>query len=123
MKIVIVEDNEDNRRLAMKRLRAAGHTVLEAPAGADLPSRLRDDPPDLVLLDLQLPEIDGLSLARALRADPALSATAVVACTAFAMPGDRERALGAGCDGYVSKPVDIRQLPQQLLEIYHATRR
>ncbi len=123
MKLLIVEDNEDNRRLAGKRLRAAGWTVLEATDAPTALECLRLEGVDLVLLDLQLPGMDGLGLAATIRATPELHRLVLVACTAFAMAGDREKALAAGCDGYISKPIDIRQLPEQLLEILHETRR
>lgn len=120
MRILIVEDNEDNRRLAGKRLRASGHTLLEVTRGAEAMDRIRADRPDVVLLDLQLPDIDGLELVRQVRAEPDIADTVIVACTAFAMMSDRKKALDAGCNGYIPKPVDIRALSDQIQEIWHA---
>lgn len=123
MTILVVEDNEDNRRLVFKRLRAAGHTLVEAVDVAQARARLKEGAPDLVLLDLQLPDGSGLDLVGEIRGDEALRGVVVVACTAFAYAQDREDALSAGCDAYLSKPVDIRALPSQLEEILHAAGR
>lgn len=123
MTILIVEDNEDNRRLASKRLRAAGHQLVEAVNAAEARARLKEGRPDLVLLDLQLPGEGGLSLVKDLRRDPSLEGLVVVACTAFAFAQDREDALAAGCDAWLSKPVDIRRLPEQLEAIHAAAAR
>ena len=123
MNILIVEDNEDNRRLAFKRLRAAGHSLVEAVDGAEARARLAEQHPDLILLDLQLPDISGLELVAEIRASESLKGITVVACTAFAYAQDKEDALEAGCDGYISKPVDIRRLPEQLEAILERSRR
>ncbi|MBI5017516.1 MAG: response regulator [Deltaproteobacteria bacterium] len=104
--ILIIEDNEQNRYLATFLLEKHGFRVVEAvdgPSGLVLAS---DRPPDLVLLDIQLPQMDGYEVARRLRAQPVLRAVPIVAVTSYAMPGDREKALAAGCDGYVEKPIN-----------------
>lgn len=114
MTVLIVEDNEDTQRLVTKRLRASGHTVMAARGAAEAWAALDAGLPDLVLLDLQLPDGDGLELARGMRADPRLDRVALVACTAYAFASDKERALEAGCDAWISKPVDIRALAGEL---------
>lgn len=123
MKILIVEDNEDNRRLLLKRLRGLGHVLREAATGQAALEAVDQEVPELILLDLQLPDMPGEQLARLLRADPNLHKTVLVACTAFAMPQDKERALAAGCDGYLSKPLDLRRVAEQLEEFAHVTSR
>lgn len=105
-RILLIEDNEQNRYLATFLLRARGWQVLAAedgPAGIEL---ARASDPALILLDIQLPQMDGYAVARALKADAALAAIPIVAVTSYAMAGDREAALAAGCDGYVEKPID-----------------
>ncbi len=104
--VLIIEDNVQNRYLATYLLEHHGFTVvaaLDGPQGITLAGRLL---PDLVLLDIQLPGMDGYSVARALRRVPALRATPIIAVTSYAMAGDREKAVAAGCDGYVEKPID-----------------
>ena len=106
LNILLVEDNEQNRYLATFLLERRGHEVVYAengPVGIDLASRRT---PDIVLLDIQLPDMDGYAVARALRANPALRSVPIVAVTSYAMPGDREKALAAGCTGYIEKPID-----------------
>jgi CheY-like chemotaxis protein len=105
-KILLIEDNEQNRYLATFLLERRGHEVVPAadgPLGIDLAGRIR---PDLILLDIQLPGIDGYAVARALKSDPATRSVPVVAVTSYAMAGDRERSMEAGCDGYIEKPID-----------------
>lgn len=105
-KILLIEDNEQNRYLATFLLEEQGFTVIHAadgPTGLDLAGRER---PDLILLDIQLPLMDGYAVARALRANPAVADVPIVAVTSYAMAGDREQAISAGCDGYLEKPID-----------------
>jgi two-component system, cell cycle response regulator DivK len=105
-KILLIEDNPNNRYLVTFLLEARGHEVVPAHdgrAGIALALALQ---PALVLLDIQLPEMDGYEVARALKAHPDSAALPIVAVTSFAMLGDRERALAAGCDGYIEKPID-----------------
>ena len=106
-RILLVEDTPANRALATKILRAAGHEVLTAETGAAGIELARASLPDLVLLDLGLPDIDGWAAIAGIRADAATSGLRVVAFTAHAMAGDRERALAGGFDGYLSKPIDF----------------
>ena len=105
-KILLVEDNAVNRRLAEYLLRSTGYTVLEAATAREAFDRIRADQPDLILMDLHLPEMDGLEATRRLKGNPATRHIPVVALTAYGMPGDRERALAAGCAGYITKPID-----------------
>ncbi len=107
-KILVVEDNPANLKLAEFLLRRAGHEVLravEARAGLAL---ARSEAPDLVLMDVQLPGMDGLAATRELKSDPATRGIRVLALTAFAMKGDREKILEAGCDAYLAKPYDYQ---------------
>jgi two-component system cell cycle response regulator DivK len=107
-KILVVEDNPTNMRLVILLLQSAGHTVLsatDAEAGLTL---ARDEQPNLILMDIQLPGMDGLEATALLKRDSATSAIPVVALTALAMKGDEERIRAAGCDGYIAKPLAYR---------------
>ena len=104
--ILIIEDNEQNLYLATFLLEKAGHTVVAARGGAEGIATAARVLPALILLDIQLPEMDGYDVARALRRNPALAGTPIVAVTSYAMVGDRERALSAGCNGYIEKPIN-----------------
>ena len=106
--ILIVEDNEANQLLASAVLEREGYKVEVASSSGEALERLKRRPPDLILMDVQLPGIDGLSLTRLLKADERTASIPVVALTALAMRGDRERSLDAGCAGYISKPIDTR---------------
>lgn len=105
-KVLLIEDNEQNRYLVAFLLEARGHVVVHAgsgPIGIELAGQVR---PDLILLDIQLPGMDGYAVARALKSSPALKAIPIVAVTSYAMTGDREKALAAGADGYIEKPIN-----------------
>ena len=105
-KILLVEDNEQNRYLATFLLEQRGYEVVHAesgPQGLELAATAR---PDLVLLDIQLPGMDGHAVARALKADPTLKVIPIVAVTSYAMAGDREKVLAAGAEGYIEKPIN-----------------
>lgn len=108
-RVLVVEDNPLNLELVRDILVVAGYDVLEAVDGTAGVEIARLEKPDLVLMDLQLPGLDGLEATRILRADPALRKTAIVALTAHAMRGEEERALAAGCDGFITKPIRIRE--------------
>jgi CheY-like chemotaxis protein len=105
--ILLVEDTPANRALATKLLHAAGHVVLTADNAADGIAQVRSHLPDLVLMDLGLPDMDGRKALGVIRADPRIAEIRVVAFTAHAMVGDRERALAEGFDGYLSKPIEF----------------
>jgi CheY-like chemotaxis protein len=103
--ILVVEDNRDNMELMDYLLTAFGYTPMLARGGADAIRLARQQPPDLILMDLQMPEMDGHEASAAIRGEPGLEGCTIVAVTAFAMVGDRERILAAGFDGYISKPI------------------
>jgi two-component system cell cycle response regulator DivK len=112
-KILVVEDSPDNMKLFRTVLTLKGHEVTGLPGGEGLLETIQRTTPDLVLMDIQLPGQDGFALLREIRQSP-FSALRVVALTAHAMTGDRERALEAGFDGYITKPIDIRNFPTQV---------
>ena len=105
-RILIIEDNAQNRYLATFLLEQRGHTVLQAETGPDGLRLAATDAPDLILLDIQLPGMDGYDVARQLKSDPRLSGIPIVAVTSYAMVGDRERCLEAGASGYMEKPIN-----------------
>jgi len=109
--ILVVDDNPTNLKLVGYLLSSHGYEVRTAVDAPDALGQLAQFRPRLILLDLQLPGMDGFTLARRLRDDPAWRDVAIVAVTAFAMKGDEERAMAAGCDAYVTKPIDTRALP------------
>ncbi len=105
-KMLLIEDNEQNRYLATFLLEQSGYEVVPAvsgPVGIELAGRVQ---PDLIVLDIQLPGMDGYAVARAMKSDPQLRSIPIVAVTSYAMVGDREQAMGAGCDGYIEKPIN-----------------
>ena len=110
--ILIVDDNAMNLKLARVLLRNEGYDVRTAGDAAEALRVLVDFRPHLILMDIQLPGMDGLTLTRMLKARPDHRKTIVVALTAYAMKGDEDRLLAAGCDGYVSKPIDTRTFPE-----------
>jgi len=105
-KILLVEDNPVNRRLAMFLLRSQGYQVREATSAQEAFAILRTEQFDLIVMDIQLPGMDGLEATKKLKAEPAIANIPVIAVTSYAMSGDREKALAAGCSGYVTKPID-----------------
>ena len=105
-KILLVEDNEVNRRLAGFLLRSQGYQVREATSAIEAFEILRTEHPDLIVMDIQLPGMDGLEVTRKLKEQSGTADIPVVAVTSYAMKGDRENALAAGCAGYVTKPID-----------------
>jgi len=113
-KILLIEDNEQNRYLATFLLEAHGYEVVQATNGRHGLQLARSEHPDLILLDIQLPEMDGYAAARELRKIEGLTNTPIVAVTSYAMTGDRERALAAGCSGYIEKPIDPDSFAQQV---------
>jgi two-component system, cell cycle response regulator DivK len=107
-KVLVVEDNAANRALATFLLQSAGHCVLSATDGEAAVALARNEQPDLILMDIQLPGMDGLAATVVLKADAATAAIPVIALTALAMKGDEERIRAAGCDGYIAKPLDYK---------------
>ncbi|HEX5134145.1 MAG TPA: response regulator, partial [Thermoanaerobaculia bacterium] len=119
MKILVVEDSPDIRVLVRMLLEAGGHEVLTAADGRAGVEAARKAQPDLVLMDLSLPILSGWEAARAIKDDPATSSIPVVAVTAHAMHGDRERALAAGCDGFIAKPIDEETFEPLVRSFFH----
>lgn len=115
--ILVVEDNDKNRKLVRDVLTVRGYRLLEAVTGEDGVRLAREHRPDLVLMDIQLPGIDGIEALRQLRADPALVGTPVLAVTASAMTHDRQKILAAGFDGYQSKPISVRPFLEAVREV------
>jgi two-component system, cell cycle response regulator DivK len=109
-RILVVEDNEKNMKLFRDVLVATGYRTLEATTGGEAVDMASEFTPDLVLMDIQLPDLDGVQALHRLRANARTATIPVLALTAQAMHGDRERFLAAGFDGYLSKPVDVREL-------------
>ena len=109
-KILLVEDNDMSRDMLSRRLQRKGHELLLAGDGMQAILMAESEAPDLILLDMSLPVIDGWEAARRLKASPTTSSVPIIALTAHAMTGDREKALAAGCDEYDTKPVDFAQL-------------
>ena len=108
-RILLVEDNAVNRRLAQFLLKSQGYEVWEATSAPEAYAALKERRPDLILMDIQLPEVDGLTATRHLKADPATCDIPVVAVTSYARKGDEAKAFEAGCSGYVTKPIDKTQ--------------
>jgi len=109
-RILIVEDNPANMTLAVFLLESAGYTVLSATDAEAGLTRARGEQPDLILMDIQLPVMDGYEVTRRIKADPALWHIPIIAVTSYALSGDEEKTRQAGCDGYVAKPFSPRQL-------------
>lgn len=114
--ILIVDDNATNMKLMAFLLQSSGYQVRTATSAQEALAQIDTSLPRLILLDLQMPEMDGLTLTRKLRADARTANLIIVAVTAFAMKGDKNRAMEAGCDGYIAKPIDTRTLSHQVAE-------
>jgi CheY-like chemotaxis protein len=112
--ILVVDDNPINLKLVSDLLAFEGYRVLKAEDGEQAAASVDAEPPDLILLDVDLPGIDGLTLTKRLKSDVRTGDIIIVALTAFAMKADRQRAMAAGCDAYVTKPIDTRGLPGQV---------
>ncbi|MCA9583920.1 MAG: response regulator [Myxococcales bacterium] len=122
-RILLVEDNEMNRDMLSRRLERKGHVVLIAVNGLQGVEMARAERPDLVLMDMSLPEIDGWEATRRVRADSEIGRTPIIALTAHAMDGDRQRVLDAGCDEYETKPVEMDRLLQKIERLLRASLR
>jgi CheY-like chemotaxis protein len=120
-RILIVDDNATNLKLVAYLMKANGYTVDTALDAESAIVAIRNHHPDVILMDIQLPGIDGLELTRRLKADPATRDIVIVAVTAYAMKGDQAKALAAGCDDYITKPIDTRALPETIAR--HLARR
>jgi two-component system cell cycle response regulator DivK len=116
-KILIVEDNPASQRLLEMALRPKDYILLKAADGAEALDMALREHPDLILLDVRLPGMDGLEVARRLRHNPAFNQMPIICVTAYAMMGDQEKALNAGCDVYLAKPIDTRKLPELVAEM------
>lgn len=113
-RILYIEDNVENRVLVKRVLEVEGYVVLEADDGPSGMRIAKQEVPDLILMDINLPEVDGYEMTARLRQVPSLVGVPIVALTAYVLKGDRERSLEAGCDGYIQKPVDVDLLPTQI---------
>ena len=116
-KILLIEDNEMNRDMLSRRLVKRGYEVVIALDGREGVDKARAESPALVLMDMSLPVLDGWEATRELRADPATRSIPVIALTAHAMAGDEERAMEAGFDGYITKPIDVRTFPDAIAKV------
>lgn len=116
-KILVVEDTEDNRQILRDLLGMAGYTLVEAHDGAQGVAMATEHRPDLILMDIQMPVMDGYEATRRIKADPALAAIPVIAVTSYALSGDEAKTRAAGCDGYVAKPYSPRQMLAKVREI------
>ena len=114
IRILYIEDNRENLLLVRRILEAEGFSVTGAPDGPSGLEIAAEMQPDLILLDINLPEIDGYDLAKRFRQTPGLQQVPILAVTANVMHGDRERTLEAGCDGYIQKPIEVDRLPDQV---------
>lgn len=117
--VLVIEDNEQNLYLMRFLLEKNDFTVVEATDGINGVEAAKKIKPDLILLDIQLPIMDGYAVARELRKDDQLAAVPIVAVTSYAMAGDRERALEAGADGYIEKPIDPEKFIEQIKQFIH----
>lgn len=113
-RILLVEDNEMNRDMLSRRLTRKGYEVVIAVDGRQGVEMATSENPDIILMDMSLPEIDGWEATRRIKADPAVNAIPVIALTAHAMAGDREQALAAGCDDYDTKPIELPRLLEKI---------
>ncbi|MBM4136754.1 MAG: response regulator [Nitrospira sp.] len=113
-KILIVEDNEDSRELVVKVLKNKGYLTVEAVDGEDAIEKAMAERPDLILMDISIPKIDGYEVTKRLKSQEEFRDIPIVALTAHAMKGDREKIIVAGFEGYISKPINVRELPDQV---------
>lgn len=113
-RILVVEDNRDNMTLIVDVLQSLDYQVLEATDGEQGVTIARQEKPDVILMDLSLPKLDGWTAASIIKSEAALKHIPIIALTAHAMVGDRERAIEAGCDDYLSKPINLRELVNKL---------
>lgn len=112
--ILYVEDNSDNRILVRRVLEAEGYQIAEAGNAEDAMQKIQSVRPNLILMDINMPDVDGYALTARIKTTPGFASVPIIAVTANVMRGDRERSLEAGCDGYIQKPIDIDILSQQI---------
>ena len=122
-RILIVEDNLQSMRLIEMTLKAKGYTLLEAFDGEEAIEVAVRERPDLVILDIQLPKMSGLEVTKKLRETPGFAHTPIIAITAYAMKGDKEKVIDAGCDLHLSKPINTRELPALIAQMLQQRRR
>jgi two-component system cell cycle response regulator DivK len=115
-RILVIEDTEDNRQIVRDLLESAGYALIEALDGLEGVAAAEREHPDLILMDIQLPGIDGYEATRRIRAVPALATVPIIAVTSYALSGDEAKTRAAGCDGYVAKPFSPRQLLAKIRE-------
>ena len=116
-KILIVEDNPQNMRLMEMILRAKNYTLLKAVDGEEALDVATKEWPDLIIMDVWLPKMSGLEVTKKLRKNPSFRRTPIIGVTAYAMKGDKEKIIEAGCDVYMSKPINTRELPEVIIEM------
>ncbi len=116
-KILIVEDDPKNMKVMLMVIRPHGYTLLEATDGEEGLEMAKRELPDLILMDIQLPKMDGLEVTRKLRETPAFSHIPIIGVTAYAMKEDKEKIIESGCDAYLSKPINTRELPRIIAEM------
>jgi CheY-like chemotaxis protein len=119
-RILVVDDNPSNLKLVAQVLECDGYLVNQAASAEIALEQIREGIPDLILMDIELPGMDGLALTRLLKADSVTQGIPVIALTAFAMKGDEQRARDAGCDGYLTKPLNTRTLSAEISEFLQA---
>ncbi len=115
-RVLVIEDQEDNRRILRDLLTSAGYEMIEAVTGEEGVTLAEMQHPDLILMDIQLPGLDGYEATRRIKANPALQAIPIIAVTSYALSGDDAKAFAAGCDAYVTKPFSPRQLLAKIRE-------
>lgn len=115
-RILVVEDHEDNRQILRDLLGSVGYEMIEAWDGEAALEKAPAENPDLILMDIQLPGIDGYETTRRIKADPVTAATPIIVVTSYALSGDEEKARAAGCDAYIAKPYSPRQLLAKMRE-------
>lgn len=109
--VMVVEDNEKNRKLMRVVLKAKGYNIIEAATGEEALNLLKNQKPDIILMDIQLPGIDGLTLIKQIKASVITKDIPIIAVTAYAMKGDEQKILDTGCNAYLSKPINTQELP------------
>ena len=116
-RILVVEDQEDNRQILRDLLGMAGYDMVEAHDGAEGVAKAAEHKPDLILMDIQMPAMDGYEATRQIKANPELTSIPVIAVSSYALAGDEEKTRAAGCDGYIAKPFSPRQLLGKVREL------